>query len=183
MVPLLTLGIPSNVVMALFLAALMIHGTTPGPLLIQNHPEFFWGIMFSMILGNIMLLVLNLPLIGMWVKILKVPYKVLFPLIILFCLIGSYSVSFKVIDMVVMLVFGGFGYLMKKYEYDGGPLILAFILGPLLETALRQSLIISHGGLSIFVTRPLALASLLIALSFLIFPIFPFIRKRREKIA
>jgi putative tricarboxylic transport membrane protein len=183
MVPLLTLGIPSNVVMALFLAALMIHGTTPGPLLIQNHPEFFWGIMFSMIVGNIMLLVLNLPLIGMWVKILKIPYKVLFPLIILFCLIGSYSVSFKVIDMVVMLIFGGFGYLMKKYEYDGGPLILAFILGPLLETALRQSLIISHGGLGIFVTRPLALASLLIALSFLIFPIFPFIRKKREKFA
>ena len=183
MVPLLTLGIPSNVVMALFLAALMIHGTTPGPLLIQNHPEFFWGIMVSMILGNIMLLVLNLPLIGMWVKILKVPYKVLFPLIILFCLIGAYSVNFKVIDMVVMLIFGGFGYLMKKYEYDGGPLILAFILGPLLETALRQSLIISHGGLGIFVTRPLALASLLIALSFLIFPIFPFIRKKREKFA
>jgi putative tricarboxylic transport membrane protein len=182
MVPLLTLGIPSNVVMALFLAALMIHGTTPGPLLIQNHPEFFWGIMFSMILGNIMLLILNLPLIGMWVKILKVPYKVLFPLIILFCLIGSYSVNFKVIDMVVMLIFGGFGYLMKKYEYDGGPLILAFILGPLLETALRQSLIISHGGMGIFITRPLTLASLLIALLFLLFPIFPFIQKRREKI-
>jgi putative tricarboxylic transport membrane protein len=183
MVPLLTLGIPSNVVMALFLAALMIHGTTPGPMLIQNQPEFFWGVMISMIVGNVMLLVLNLPLIGMWVKILKIPYRVLFPLIILFCLIGSYSVNFKVIDMVVMLIFGGIGYLMKKYEYDGGPLILAFILGPLLETALRQSLIISHGGLDIFIKRPLALAALLIAFVFLIFPLIPSIGKKRETFA
>ena len=183
MVPLLTLGIPSNVVMALFLAALMIHGTTPGPFLIQNHPEFFWGVMISMIVGNLMLLVLNLPLIGIWVKILKVPYKILFPLIILFCLIGAYSVNLRVIDVGVMLIFGIFGYLMKKYEYDGGPFILAFILGPLLETALRQSLIISQGGLDIFVTRPLALTSLLIALLFLLFPLIPSIRTKREKLA
>ena len=182
MVPLLTLGIPSNVVMALFLAALMIHGTTPGPMLIQKQPDFFWGVMISMIIGNVMLLVLNLPLIGMWVKVLKVPYKILFPLIILFCLIGSYSVNFRVIDMVVMLAFGGIGYLMKKYQYDGGPLILAFILGPLLETALRQSLIISHGGLDIFVKRPLALGALLIALAFLLFPLIPAIGKKREKL-
>jgi len=181
MVPLLTLGIPSNVVMALFLAALMVHGTTPGPLLIQKYPELFWGIVISMIVGNLMLLVLNLPLIGLWVKILKVPYKVLFPLIILFCLIGSYSMNLRIIDAVVMLIFGVLGYLMRKYEYDGGPLILAFILGPMLETALRQSLIISHGGFGIFVTRPLALISLLIALLFLISPLFRFIRKRKEK--
>ncbi len=133
-------------------------------------------------IGNVMLLVLNLPLIGMWVKVLKVPYKILFPLIILFCLIGSYSVNFRVIDMVVMLAFGGIGYLMKKYQYDGGPLILAFILGPLLETALRQSLIISHGGLDIFVKRPLALGALLIALAFLLFPLIPAIGKKREKL-
>src|SRR5512136_2264741 len=106
MVPLLTLGIPSNVVMALFLAALMIHGTTPGPLLIQNQPNFFWGVAISMIIGNVMLLVLNLPLIGMWVKILKVPYRILFPLIILFCLIGAYSVNTTVFDIYVLLFFG-----------------------------------------------------------------------------
>jgi putative tricarboxylic transport membrane protein len=182
MVPLLTLGIPSNVVMALFLAALMVHGTTPGPLLIQNHPDFFWGVMISMIVGNIMLLVLNLPLIGIWVKILKVPYKVLFPLIILFCLIGSYSVNLRVIDMIVMLIFGVVGYFMRKFEYDGGPFVLAFILGPLLETALRQSLIISHGGIDIFVTRPIAVAALLVALLFLAFPLIPAIRARRGKL-
>jgi putative tricarboxylic transport membrane protein len=119
----------------------------------------------------------------MWVKILKVPYKILFPLIILFCLIGAYSVNLRVIDVAVMLIFGIFGYLMKKYEYDGGPFILAFILGPLLETALRQSLIISQGGLGIFVTRPLALTSLLIALLFLLFPLIPSIRTKREKFA
>jgi putative tricarboxylic transport membrane protein len=116
------------------------------------------------------------------VKILKVPYKILFPLIILFCLIGSYSVNFRMVDMVVMLGFGGIGYLMKKYQYDGGPFILAFILGPLLETALRQSLIISHGGLDIFVKRPLALGALLIALAFLLFPLIPAIGKKREKL-
>jgi putative tricarboxylic transport membrane protein len=138
--------------------------------------------MVSMIIGNIMLLVLNLPLIGMWVKILKVPYKVLFPLIILFCLIGSYSVNLRLVDVMVMLVFGVVGYFMKKFEYDGGPFILAFILGPLLETALRQSLIISHGELSIFVSRPIALAALFIALLFLAFPLIPAIRARRENL-
>ncbi len=182
MVPLLTFGIPSNVVMALFLAALMIHGTPPGPLLIQKHPELFWGIMVSMFVGNLFLLVLNLPLIGMWVKILRIPYKILFPLIVLFCLIGAYSVNLRVIDIVVMLAFGGLGYVMKKYEYDGGPLILAFILGPILETALRQSLIISHGTLDVFVQRPISLVALLIALLFLIFPIISFVRKRKARV-
>ena len=150
MVPLLTLGIPSNVVMALLLAALMIHGTPPGPMLIENHPDLFWGILASMILGNFLLLLLNLPLIGMWVQILKVPYKILSPLIIMFCLIGAYSVHLNVVDIVIMLFFGGLGYLMKKYEYDAAPLVLAFILGPMLETALRQSLIVSHGALTSF---------------------------------
>ena len=144
MVPLLTLGIPSNVVMALFLAALMIHGTPPGPMLLVNHPELFWGVIFSMFIGNILLLILNLPLIPMWVKLLEVPYKVLFPLIILFCLIGAFSVNSTTFGMGVMILFGVIGYLMKKYEYEAGPLVLAFILGPMLETALRQSLIVAH---------------------------------------
>ncbi len=180
MVPLLTLGIPSNVVMALFLAALMIHGTPPGPMLIVKHPELFWGVIISMFVGNIFLLVLNLPLIGMWVKILKVPYKILFPLIILFCLIGAFSVSSTTFGMVVMVIFGVLGYLMKKYGYEGGPLILAFILGPMLETALRQSLIISHGSFSIFVSRPISMVSLLVAILFLMFPLIPILKKRRS---
>jgi putative tricarboxylic transport membrane protein len=181
MVPLLTLGIPSNVVMALFLAALMIHNTPPGPMLITNHPELFWGVIVSMFVGNIFLLVLNLPLIGIWVKILKVPYGALFPLIILFCLVGAYSVSSTTFGMLIMILFGVLGYLMKKYEYDGGPLILAFILGPMLETALRQSLIISKGSFAIFIHRPISLSSLLVALVFLMFPLIPFLR-RRDKI-
>jgi len=182
MVPLLTLGIPSNVVMALLLAALMIHGTPPGPILIESHPDLFWGILASMILGNFLLLLLNLPLIGMWVQILKVPYKVLSPLIIMFCLIGAYSVHLNVVDIVIMLFFGGLGYLMKKYEYDAAPLVLAFILGPMLETALRQSLIVSHGSLYIFLQRPYSLISLISALIFLVLPLIPFIRKKRKKL-
>jgi putative tricarboxylic transport membrane protein len=181
MVPLLTLGIPSNVAMALLLAALMIHGTPPGPMLIESHPDLFWGILASMILGNFLLLLLNLPLIGMWVKVLKIPYRVLFPLIIMFCLVGAYSVHLNVVDIVVMLVFSGLGYLMKKYEYDGAPLVLAFILGPMMETALRQSLIVSHGKFGIFLSRPYSLVALITAFLFLIFPLIPFMRKKRER--
>jgi putative tricarboxylic transport membrane protein len=182
MVPLLTLGIPSNVAMALLLAALMIHGTPPGPMLIESHPELFWGILASMILGNFLLLLLNLPLIGMWVQILKVPYKVLSPLIVMFCLIGAYSVHLNVVDIVIMLFFGGLGYLMKKYEYDAAPLVLAFILGPMMETALRQSLIVSHGNFGIFWERPYSLISLITASVFLLLPLIPFIQKKKEKL-
>jgi len=182
MVPLLTLGIPSNVAMALLLAALMIHGTPPGPLLIQNHPDLFWGILASMILGNFLLLILNLPLIGMWVQILKIPYRVLFPLIIIFCLIGAYSVHYTVVDILIMLIFGILGYFMKKYGYDGAPLVLAFILGPMMETALRQSLIVSHGSFAIFLQRPYSVVALITAFIFLGLPLIPFIRKKREKL-
>ncbi len=130
-VPLLALGIPPNVVMALLLGALMIHGVTPGPLLISQHPEVFWGTIASMYIGNIMLLLLNLPLIGLWVKVLKIPYRILMPLILLFCLIGSYSLSNNIWDVVVMVIFGMAGYSLRKFEYEEAPLLLAFILGPL----------------------------------------------------
>lgn len=180
MVPLLTLGIPSNVVMALFLAALMIHGTPPGPMLIVNHPDLFWGVIASMFIGNLFLLVLNLPLIGIWVKILKVPYGILFPLIILFCLIGAFSASSTTFGMIVMFIFGVIGYLMKKYSFEGGPLILAFILGPLLETALRQSLIISQGSFSIFINKPISFVALIISILFLLFPLVPLLKRRRS---
>jgi putative tricarboxylic transport membrane protein len=180
MVPLLTLGVPCNAVMALLFAALLIHGTPPGPLLIKNHPDLFWGVVISMFVGNGMLLALNLPLIGIWVQLLRIPYRILFPLIILFCLIGVYSVNSRVEEIGVMLFFGALGYLMKKYDYEGAPLILAFVLGPMMETNLRQSLIISKGGFDIFFTRPISLVCLATAFLLLIFPLIPFPWKKRH---
>lgn len=181
-IPLMTLGIPSNVVIAMLLGAFMIHGVTPGPLLMKQNPQIFWGVIVSMYVGNAMLLVLNLPLIGIWVKILKIPYKILFPLILLFCLIGVYSVSNSVFDIYIMLIFGIVGYLMKKFEYEGAPLVLAFVLGPMMENNLRKSLIISQGDFSIFFTRPLAAVSLIISIALLLFPLIPWLRKKREEI-
>lgn len=181
-IPLMTLGIPSNVVIAMLLGAFMIHGVTPGPLLMKQNPQIFWGVIVSMYVGNAMLLVLNLPLIGIWVKILKIPYKILFPLILLFCLIGVYSVSNSVFDIYIMLIFGILGYLMKKFEYEGAPLVLAFVLGPMMENNLRKSLIMSQGDFSIFFTRPLAAVSLIISIALLLFPLIPWLRKKREEI-
>jgi len=182
MVPLLTLGIPSNVVMAILLAALMIHGTTPGPLLMVNHPDLFWGVIVSMFVGNLMLLTLNLPLIGIWVRLLKVPYKILFPLIILFCLVGAYSFRSTVVDIVLVMIFGYLGYLMKKYGYEPAPLVLAFVLGPLMENNLRQALIISKGGFDIFFVRPISLGCLVMAFIFLFLPLIPLIKKKRKEL-
>ncbi len=168
--PLLTLGIPSNAVMAIFLGALMIHGLTPGPLLMTKAPDLFWGTIVSMYVGNAMLLILNLPLIPLWARVLKVPYYLLYPLILLFCLIGSYSVENRVADIVTMLIFGIVGFLMKKCQYAGAPLILALVLGQRLETSLRRSLIMSQGDFSIFITRPISLGFLIIAVLLLIVP-------------
>ncbi|MBW1799165.1 MAG: tripartite tricarboxylate transporter permease [Deltaproteobacteria bacterium] len=170
-IPLLTLGIPPNPVMAIFLGALMIHGLEPGPLLIIEAPEVFWGVIVSMYIGNIMLMVLNLPLIGLWVKILRVPYFFLFPLIILFCLIGVFSVRNNAADIIIMFVFGVVGYLMRKFRYQGAPLVLALVLGPMLEEAFRQSLITSRGSFAIFFTRPISVGFLIVALILLIIPI------------
>jgi putative tricarboxylic transport membrane protein len=181
-IPLMTLGIPSNVVMAMLLGAFMIHGVQPGPLMMREAPGLFWGVITSMYIGNAMLLVLNLPLIGLWVQVLKVPYKILFPLILLFCLIGVYSVSNTVFDIYLMIVFGIFGYLVRNFDYEGAPLVLAFVLGPLLENNLRKSLIMSQGDFSIFFTRPLAAISLVVALFLLISPLIPWVAKKREVI-
>lgn len=181
-IPLMTLGIPPNVVMAMLLGAFMIHGVQPGPLMMKQNPGLFWGVITSMYIGNLMLLILNLPLIGIWVQVLKVPYKILFPLILLFCLIGVYSVSNAVFDIYLMLIFGIVGYLMKKFDYEGAPLVLAFVLGPLLENNLRKSLIMSQGDFSIFLNRPLAAISLIIALFLLISPLFPWMKKKRKVI-
>ena len=181
-IPLLTLGIPPNVVMALLLGALMIHGITPGPLLIPEHPEIFWGIIASMYIGNVMLVVLNLPLIGLWVKVLEVPYKILFPLIIMFCLIGAYSINNSTFDIAIMLLFGGLGYLMRKYKYDAAPMVLAFVLGPMLETSLRQSLLLSDGSFAIFFTRPIAGTGMALTLIMALSCIIPIFRSKREVI-
>ena len=156
LVPMLTLGIPSNVVMAILIGALLIHGVEVGPLLVQNHPDVFWGVIASMYIGNGMLLLLNLPLIGIWVKILKIPYPILFPLILLFCLIGVYSLNNNVIEIIIMIVFGIVGYFMKKFDYEAAPLVFALVLGPMLENTLRQSLLLSNGSLAIFVKRPIS---------------------------
>ena len=178
-IPLLTLGIPSNVVMAMLLGALIIHGVTPGPLLLTQHPELFWGVVASMYVGNALLLALNLPLIGMWVQLLKVPYAILFPIIILFCLLGSYSINNSSTDVAIMLVFGVIGYLMKKLSLEAAPMVLAFVLGPMMETALRQALIKSKGSFTIFFTRPISATCLVIAIALMIMPLLPWFRRRR----
>ena len=178
-IPLLTLGIPSNVVMAMLLGALIIHGVTPGPLLLAQHPEVFWGVVASMYLGNIMLLVLNLPLIGMWVQCLKVPYPIMMPLIILFCMVGAYTIANSVMDVFFMLVFGLVGYFMKKLKYDAPPFILAFVLGPMLEYSLKQSLVISRGSFSIFWSRPISATCLGVAVVLLVIPLLPKLGRKR----
>jgi putative tricarboxylic transport membrane protein len=181
-IPLLTLGIPANAVMAMLLGALIIYGMQPGPMLIKQHPDLFWGTVTSMYIGNLMLLVLNLPLIGIWVKILKIPYPVLFPLILLFCLIGVFSLNNNVGEIGLMLFFGGVGYLMKKFNYESPPLVLALVLGPMMENALRQALIMSNGSADIFFLRPISLVIMLCALALLILPLVPWIKKKREVI-
>jgi len=170
-IPLMTLGMPFNSATALILAALMIHGIRPGPLLISERPDVFWGVISSMYIGNIMLLILNLPLIGVFVQLLRVRYSILFPFIILFCIIGSFSVNNNIADTFIMIAFGILGYFLRKADFEPAPLILALILGPMLEVAFRQSLIISRGSLSIFITRPLCLFFVIVLVAFLSIPI------------
>ena len=181
LIPLLSLGIPPNPIMAIFFSALIIHGIQPGPLLIRQHPDLFWGLVASLYLGNAFLLILNLPLIGLWVKVLEIPYKILFPLILLFCLIGVYSMNNLSFDLYVMLFFGVVGWIMRKFGYEGAPLILAYVLGPMLENALRQSLLISQGSFLIFVTRPISAAALGFAFLLLLTTLLPNFKKRRQQ--
>jgi putative tricarboxylic transport membrane protein len=177
-IPLFIIGIPTNAVMAMLFSALLIHGLQPGPLMLKQNPEIFWGTVMSMYLGNVMLLVLNLPLIGMWVKILKIPYQILFPLILAFCLIGAYSINNNSIDVVIMLIFGLVGYLMRKYKFEGAPLVLAFVLGPMLERSFIQSLHMSGGSYAIFFTRPVSAASIFIAFVLILLLVIPVFYKR-----
>lgn len=180
-VPLLTLGIPISPAFAMVFAALLIHGITPGPLLMVKSPNVFWGVIISMYIGNIILLILNLPLIRMWVKVLEIPYSLLFPFILIFCLIGSLANN-KLGDLFVMLIFGIIGYLMKKFEYEPAPMIIAFILSPILELNLRQSLILSGGSFGIFFTKPISLFSLIAILIIFLLSILPKVRRIRPKL-
>ena len=159
-VPLLTLGIPVSPAFALVFAALLVHGIHPGPLFLAKAPNVFWGVVISMYVGNMILLVLNLPLIRMWVKVLAIPYGLLFPLILIFCLVGALSDN-KVGDVFVMIIFGIFGYLMKKFDYEPAPMVIAYILSPILELNLRQSLILSGGSFAIFFAKPISLGCLI----------------------
>ena len=170
-IPLLSLGLPTGSVTSLIFGALMIHGLAPGPLFIKNSPEVFWGLLGSMVIGNAMLLILNLPLIGLWIRVLRLPYFFLFPLIILFSIIGAYTVSGNVGEVVITIIFGLIGFLMKKFAYEPAPMVLGLVIGPLLETAIRRSLIMSRGSFAVFLNRPIAAAFMILALFMLLSPL------------
>lgn len=171
MVPLLTLGIPSSATAAILLGAIGIFGLRPGPLLVIERPDFFWAVVASMYIGNIMLVLLNLPLVGMWVSILKIPYGVLLPFIVLFTIIGTYAINNNPFDLWVMLAFGILGYLMRKFDYPAAPVVLALVLGPQMETNFRRALTISQGDSTTFLTHPIAAVLLLAALLSLTWPL------------
>ena len=179
--PLLCLGLPTNGAMAIILGALLIHGVKVGPLLLQNHPDLFWGVTTSMYVGNIMLLVLNIPLIPLWVRLLKVPYHLLFPLILFLCMIGVYSINNSLFDIGVMIGFGVIGYFMRKYQYEPVSLVLGMILAPILETAFRQTMIISKGSFGIFFTRPISAVFLIVALGTLTSPVLVRVFRRSAR--
>jgi putative tricarboxylic transport membrane protein len=180
-IPMLTLGIPSNPVMALMIGALIIQGITPGPNVVTDEPALFWGLIVSMWVGNLMLVLLNLPLIGMWVKMLTIPYHLLFPAIIAFCCIGAYSVNNNVFDVYAMAGFGLVGWALIKLDFEPAPLLLGFVLGPMLEENLRRAMIISRGSPAVFVTHPLSLGLLLVSLALLVVVLLPNIRAKREE--
>jgi TctA family transporter len=180
-IPLLTLGIPSNPVMALMIGAMMIQGIAPGPQVMTERPQLFWGMIASMWVGNLMLVVLNLPLIGMWIKLLTVPYRMLYPAILLFCCVGVYSLSNSPFDVMQTAVFGVVGYIWVKLECEPAPLILGFILGPLMEENLRRAMLLSRGDATVFFQRPISLTMLLIAALLLVIVLAPAVRKKRDE--
>ena len=180
-IPLLTLGIPSNPVMALMIGAMIIQGITPGPAVMTEQPALFWGIIVSMWIGNLFLVVLNLPLIGIWVKMISVPYHFLYPMILVFCCIGVFSLGNKLFDVYLLAGFGVLGYIFSKLKCEPAPLLLGFILGPMMEEYLRRALLLSRGDFSVLVTRPISATMLAIAALALIVVFMPSIRKKREE--
>jgi len=180
-IPLLTLGIPENAVMALMVGAMTIHNIQPGPQVMTSNPALFWGLVVSMWVGNAMLVVLNLPLIGIWIKLLKVPYRVLYPAILLFCAIGVYSINNTSFDVSQTAVFGALGLLFVKLECEPAPLLLGFVLGPMMEENLRRAMLLSRGDPTVFFTRPISLAMLIAAAGLLLLILAPNFRKKREE--
>jgi TctA family transporter len=181
-IPLLTLGIPSNPVMALMIGAMMIQGIAPGPQVMTERPQLFWGMIASMWVGNLMLVVLNLPMIGIWIKLLTVPYRVLYPSIVLFMCVGIYSLSNSPFDVMVVALFGVLGYVFRKLECEPAPLILGFILGPLMEENLRRAMLLSRGDPTVFVTKPISAGFIIAAVILLVIVALPALRKKREQV-
>ena len=180
-IPMLTLGIPPNAVMALMVGAMTIHSIQPGPQVMTSNPQLFWGLIVSMWIGNVLLVILNLPLIGIWVKLLQVPYRLLYPAILLFCCVGVYSINNNVFDVYVTALFGVLGWLFVKLECEPAPLLLGFILGPMMEENLRRALLLSRGDWSVFATRPISAVMLGMAAVLLLIIVAPSIRKKREE--
>src|SRR5262247_706343 len=181
-IPLLTLGIPPNAVMALMVGAMTIHGIVPGPQVMTKQPELFWGMIASMWIGNLMLVIINLPLVGVWVTLLRVPYRILFPSIIVFCCIGIYSINNAPTDVMLAAFFGVVGYWLIKHDFEGAPMLLGFVLGPLMEENLRRAMLIARGDVTVFVTRPISGTLLGIAVLLLVLAGLPMLRKRREEV-
>jgi len=181
-IPLLTLGIPSNAVMALMIGAMMIQGIAPGPQVMTERPQLFWGMIASMWLGNLMLVVLNLPLIGMWIKLLTVPYRLLYPSILVFMAIGVFSLSNNPFDVFLMALFGLLGYICVKLECEPAPLILGFILGPLMEENLRRAMLLSRGDPLVFFQKPISASFLIVSIILLVVIALPNLRKKREEV-
>ncbi|HEV8518143.1 MAG TPA: tripartite tricarboxylate transporter permease [Burkholderiales bacterium] len=181
-IPLLTLGIPTGAVMALMVGAMTIQGIAPGPQVMTQKPDLFWGMIASMWIGNLMLVILNLPLVGMWVKFLKIPYRLMFPGICLFIAVGAYSINNSSFDVYLAALFGFFGYYTSKWGCEPAPLILGFVLGPLMEENLRRAMLISRGDPSVFFTRPISLGMLLVAFALLLMVVAPQIRKKRAEV-
>ena len=180
-IPTLTLGIPGSGTMALMLGALMIQGITPGPRVLTSHPELFWGLIASMWIGNLALVILNLPLIGLWVSMLKIPYRWLYPIILVFSCIGIYTVNHSQVDVWLMVVFGVLGYVFMKLDCEPAPFILGFLLGPMLEVNFRRAMLLSRGDLDIFITHPISLGFLIAAVALIILMVSPTIRRKKDQ--
>src|SRR5216684_785068 len=181
-IPLLTLGIPPNAVMALMVGAMTIHGIVPGPQVMQKQPELVWGMIASMWVGNLMLIIINLPLVGIWVRLLRVPYRLMFPSIVIFCAIGIYSINNAPVDVILAGAFGLLGYWLIKHDFEPAPLLLGMVLGPLMEENLRRALLISRGDASVFFTRPLSAVLMATAAFLLVLALLPTLRKKRDEV-
>ena len=181
-IPLLTLGIPPNAVMALMVGAMTIHGIVPGPQVMTKQPDLFWGMIASMWIGNLLLVVINLPLVGVWVRLLRVPYRMLFPAILIFCCIGVYSINNSPFDVVMVAIFGLVGYWLVKHDFEPAPMILGFVLGPLMEENLRRAMLIARGDPTTFLVRPISATLLGISTFMLILAVLPMIRSKRDEV-